>query len=782
MFLKRHTFKHLYLFLTVFLSTAQFAMAQIEITFPSERAVFQRRNNNTGTISVSGLVQQETDRIEARLVARAANQGTTTDWKILDNEIDGLSFLGTIDGQGGWYNLELRSIKNNQTVYFSSKDRIGIGEVFIISGQSNAQGEGNNPNPLGASDDRVNCYEPNYFNHATALFSQFPQFLDVNRFTKLNAYTNIGPSGYTAWCWGELGDKLVQKLNVPVMFFNTAQTATSSENWVTSINGGDSYHFSTGVKYQQFFPYQTLKRTLNQLIPSYGYRAILWLQGESDYNNSENNYVSNINRLFQEIRNNSGDKTPIVVSRTSRFFGQNFPQIISGQNKIVNTFENIWPGPLTDDIQPIRPDGAHFENNNSVKGLSLLADAWNNNLSPQFFNTFSPYLSKGINEVKFNCFDQNTIEFRSANNFQTYQWSVGGSNSKIQTNNQGDISLRTTDVFGNIIYSNRIIANNVFPRENPIISGEGSNLGCIGKALNLKTSPSKYNVIWSNGATSPNISVSQKGDFFAQYKSNQGCISNRSNNFSVNFIAPPTKPTIELVNSSGFVCEGKTIDIRVNNPNNYEVLWSNGIKQNTVRLSKKESKLTASLLSTPDCPSPESDSIKYGFIATPVTPRLEQSGPFSLKAITADKNLSSYEWYLDNKLYFSKPNSEIPILTSGLYAVKTVRSVEYAPGKLEECKSSQSGLVSPTVFDPKDGMRVYPNPSFDNKFSITSLTNLKDVEIVIFDEIGNMITKINTPNLNLPILIDMTKYKPNGKYLVKVSSGAYYRTIPIIFE
>jgi Secretion system C-terminal sorting domain len=236
------------------------------------------------------------------------------------------------------------------------------------------------------------------------------------------------------------------------------------------------------------------------------------------------------------------------------------------------------------------------------------------------------------------------------------------------------------------------------------------------------------------------------------------------------------------VNSSGYVCEGKTLDLRVNNPNNFEVLWSNGLKTNTIRLNQKVNNLSVSLLSTPDCPSPASDSIKYGFIAIPVTPRLEQSGPFSLKAITSDKNLSSYEWFLDNKLYFSKPSAEIPILTSGLYAVKAVRSLEYAPGKIEECKSSQSGLVSPTVFDPKDGMRIYPNPSKDSKFSITSLANLKDVDISIFDETGRLVLKVNTPSLNLPLLIDMTKYNPIGKFLVKVSSGEYYRTLPIIFE
>ncbi len=782
MFLNKRTFTYFLKILLVLFCTSASLYAQIEITFPAERAIFQRRNNNTGIITVAGLVQQETDRIEARLVARGANQGVTTDWKTLDNEIDGLSFLGTIEAQGGWYALEVRSVRNNQIVYFSGRDRVGIGEVFIISGQSNAQGEGNNPNPIGASDDRVNCYDPNYYNHFTALFGQFPQYLDINKFAKLNAYTNIGPSGYTSWCWGELGDKLVQKLNVPVMFYNTAMSATSSDNWIASITGGDAFHFSTGIRFQQFFPYQSLKRTLNQIIPTYGYRGILWLQGESDYNNSENNYVNNINRLFQEIRNNSGDKTPIVVSRTSRFFGRDFPQIISAQNKIINTFENVWPGPFTDDIQPFRPDGAHFENNNNVKGLSLLADAWNNALSASFFTTFAPYLPKGINEVKFSCLDQSTVEFRSGNQFQTYEWSTGSNSSRIQTN-QGDINLRTTDVFGNIIYSNRVFANNVYPKEIPTISGDGSNVGCKGKPLNLKTNQSKYGVLWSTGNTNATISVSQKGDFTAQFRSNQGCLSNRSNNISINFVDAPNKPNVELVNNSGFACEGKNIDLRVNNPNNFGVLWSNGEKTNSVRLNKQASKpLTVSLLSTPDCPSPESDSVKYGFISIPTAPKLEQTGPFSLKAITNEKNLSAFEWYLDNKLVFSKPANEIPIQTTGLYSVKAVRSVEYSPGKVEECKSSISGLVSPTVFDSRDGMRVYPNPIVDGKFYISSLSNLNNVEISVYNAAGSLIQKSTSPSLNLPVTIDLSKYKLIGKYLVKVSSGVYYRTFPIIFE
>jgi Carbohydrate esterase, sialic acid-specific acetylesterase len=782
MFFSRQTLKFILLFVISLMGIAMESIAQIEITFPSDRAVFQRKNNNTGTISIAGLLQQEADRIEGRLVAREANQGTTTDWKTIDNDIEGLSFLGTIDANGGWYKLEIRSIKNEQPVFFNTLERVGIGEVFIVSGQSNAQGEGTNVNPIGASDDRINAYEPNYYNHFSAKFSAFPQYLSINTFSKLNAFTDIGPSGYTAWCWGELGDKLVQKLNVPIMFFNTAMSATSSENWVTSISGGNTFHFTLGTKFQNFFPFQTVKRTVNQIIPTYGCRAILWSQGESDYNLSESNYINNIRVLFQEIRSNMGEKTPIVISRTSRIFGQNFPQIISAQNKILSQIENTWPGPFTDEIQPFRPDGAHFENNNNVKGLSQLADAWNAYLPASFFTTFAPILAKPLNEVKFNCLDQNNVEFRSNTSANSYAWSNGSSSSKIQIN-QGDISLRTFDNNGNITYSNRVLFNNVYPKENPVVTGQGSNLGCIGKPLVLKTNPTKFNVIWNTGANAPTISVTQKGDYSAQFRTSQGCFSQRSNTLSANFVAAPNKPNIEFASPSSYVCEGKFIDLRVNNPQNNEVLWSNGQKSNIIRLSQKDSKpLTVTLLSTPECPSPVSDTATYGFIATPSTPRLEQTGPFSLKAVTGEKNISSFEWYLDNKLNLPKGNVEIPIQITGLYAVKAVRSVEYSPGKLEECKSSLSGLVSPTVFDPSDGMRAFPNPTFDGKVNVTSLANLKDVTISVFNDIGKLIYTVNTPTLNLPFQIDLSGKKLVGKHLIKVSSGVYYRTLPVIFE
>ena len=65
-------------------------------------------------------------------------------------------FNGRIKMKGGWYRLMLRASKNADVVYEKQIEKVGIGEVFVISGQSNAQGVPNS-NSTGAKDDRVNC-------------------------------------------------------------------------------------------------------------------------------------------------------------------------------------------------------------------------------------------------------------------------------------------------------------------------------------------------------------------------------------------------------------------------------------------------------------------------------------------------------------------------------------------------------------------------------------------------------------------------------------------------
>lgn len=90
----------LYVILSVFLSVGTLR-AQIKITFPVERAIFQRDNANQATISVGGYYTEGVDRVEARLVPVLPAQGQATDWTVIQQNPQGGVFLGSLTGRGG---------------------------------------------------------------------------------------------------------------------------------------------------------------------------------------------------------------------------------------------------------------------------------------------------------------------------------------------------------------------------------------------------------------------------------------------------------------------------------------------------------------------------------------------------------------------------------------------------------------------------------------------------------------------------------------------------------
>ncbi|MEZ4900743.1 MAG: hypothetical protein R2822_02790 [Spirosomataceae bacterium] len=113
---------------------------QINITFPTSRIVFQRDHLGNGTIYITGHYSQNIDRVEARLVPMTSGQGEQTDWRLVQQNPQGGFYSGNITARGGWYELQVRGIANNITISTAELQRVGIGEVFLVAGQSNAQG------------------------------------------------------------------------------------------------------------------------------------------------------------------------------------------------------------------------------------------------------------------------------------------------------------------------------------------------------------------------------------------------------------------------------------------------------------------------------------------------------------------------------------------------------------------------------------------------------------------------------------------------------------------
>lgn len=354
----------------LFLLFYEVCAGQFSVISPQNRIVFQRSNQNETSVPVTGICPSSATRIEVRAEAIQSGQGTSTGWLTADNSPRNGRFSGTVTLRGGWYRLFVRALANATTIAEYTVDRVGVGEVFIVAGQSNAQG-GHISNP-GASDDRVSVvdwYEDDLPEaNLPLVFSQASTNRRMAPFNPLHM-------------WGMLGDRLTSRLNVPVLFLGAAYGGTNSEVWRISAQGQNP----GGTPGPFLMPYRAVSAALDHYIRRTGVRAVLWHQGESDNGwRGQQAYFDNIKVVIDKTRQQSGfSRLPWVVSRVSYIGGTTDPAIIAGQNQLIQTVDQVWPGPETDAYTgpQDRFDGLHFANN----GLNTLTNLWNNSLTDAFF-------------------------------------------------------------------------------------------------------------------------------------------------------------------------------------------------------------------------------------------------------------------------------------------------------------------------------------------------------------------------------------------------------------
>jgi uncharacterized repeat protein (TIGR01451 family) len=347
--------------------------AQLRITSPAPRMVFQRSLSNEASVTVTGLGPSAATLIEARFIPLTVGQGTPTTWTQLDILPGSTAFRGRVTVSAGWYRLDVRAKSGTSLLTETQVNRVGVGEVFVVSGQSNAYGGFQRvPSSI---DDRVSCVD---FRQD----SLSEQLLPLE-FSHVSYGTNIGPS-QPPHIWSVLGDKLAQRLNVPILFLGAALGGTSSAEWQQSAAGilGPSPNASA---------YRRLGAVLLHYIRRTGARAVLWHQGESDQllGTSTQTYFDNIRFVIDKSRQQLGAAPlPWVVARVSYINGQTSASVIAAQNQLISTVPAVFAGPATDTIigPENRPDGVHFRD----AGFTRFANSWDQSLTTAFFATAVP--------------------------------------------------------------------------------------------------------------------------------------------------------------------------------------------------------------------------------------------------------------------------------------------------------------------------------------------------------------------------------------------------------
>ena len=194
-------------------------------------------------VSISGL-SSDKPAIEWRAVDLSGAEARGTPWTPLDVTPGGDGFTGkALAPAGGWYRIELRESSGGPNGTIAAVEPVGVGEVFVIAGQSYADG---------CNDELLRVQDPQLRVAAYDLTSQTWRVAH-------DPLPNVNPGGTI---WPAMGDALLPFTRVPIGLVNVAAGGTASKEWLPGT--------------------PLCERLLRAGKDMCRFRAVLWQQGESD--------------------------------------------------------------------------------------------------------------------------------------------------------------------------------------------------------------------------------------------------------------------------------------------------------------------------------------------------------------------------------------------------------------------------------------------------------------------------------------------------------------------
>ena len=581
-----------YLILAIGLLTFHWAHAQTKVLFPHNRQIFQRDKSNQAVFSVLGNCPVQANKVQVKLVSLNGGEKESTQWEDISPRPAGGLFNGRIKAKGGWYTLKVRSFKDQTLLDSAQLLRVGVGDNYLISGQSNAQGTIRKSSEQGATDDRVNV--ANFYTKDVASNQggnyQFlgEQSLDfpMNQFVQMDSLSTSGPIGLSPYYWAALGDSLVKTYQVPVCFINTGWTATSIRNWVESAEGLSSTNpWASVLSYPKGFPYANLKRALEVYGKNMGFKAVLWHQGETDSNFDmpKQAYQDYLKKLIQYARRDAGFPIPWVIAEVSYFSaltesgcttGKINMDIIQAQRDILNLDDlpNVYSGPNTDSIEvPRKGDNLSLCVHFTKDSYQELASKWLTKIKDLNKKEVNPMVAENLPLVSLYCDKDSTLCVKGipAITGKKIEWLTSdGTYVNSATANQslvaGKYQLVITDSLQQKQITPVFLLQPIVKPDVPTVTVNGTLIFCQGQQVNLEAKAQYANFYWSSGQRVSSISVNTEGTFNVFTQDDLGCKSNNSATLTTKVFANPSTPVISQL-SPYFITGGvKLFDVDFN--------------------------------------------------------------------------------------------------------------------------------------------------------------------------------------------------------------------------
>jgi hypothetical protein len=338
----------------------------IEILSPHDYQVFQRQSASLGRVPIRGRVSGREGSVQLRWTGNPNAGGLPAGWQDVPKDPAGGFSVELSVPAGGWYGLELRVMDKDRGVATARVDHLGVGEVFVIAGQSNSTN-------YGSEKQRPQSGLVSSFDGSTWQLADDPQPGTQDR--------SRGGSFLPAF-----GDAIAQRYHVPVGLASCGCGATSVRQWLMK---GEKIDFppTTDRCVKSVGPnqwectgqlYDGLLKRIGALGPQ-GFRAVLWHQGESDAGQAADHQITGkqyrtlLEKIIRSSRKDAGWDIPWFVAQATYHSAADpaNPEFRAAQMGVVEDGIALQ-GPDTDALGPEYRTGVHF----NARGLKAHGELW----------------------------------------------------------------------------------------------------------------------------------------------------------------------------------------------------------------------------------------------------------------------------------------------------------------------------------------------------------------------------------------------------------------------
>jgi hypothetical protein len=345
-----------------------------------------------------------------------------------------------------------------------------------------------------------------------------------------------------------------------------------------------------------------------------------------------------------------------------RFGGLEYRSLINNSSITDNLTNNFW-----DTIVPtgvINSVGATL----NINGFQIFEiSASHSNLSNSYIYGNNNYFELIQNNNSF-CTGTTNYLIAPTGNY-SYSWFNGTSpivnnNDSLLIQSNGIYSASISGTCNAISFPVSVSFSNGIPIS---INTSGATTFCSGGNVTL-TSPSSTGNMWSNGATTQSITVSNSGNYSVTVSSSQGCPS-VSPAVNVNIISLPQAPVITSSGNTTF-CANNSVILTSNISGN--LTWSNSMNSQSIIVTSSGSYNVQQTAN--GCTSLPSNSIQVTVNPTPIS-TISASGSTNIcqgNVVTLNAVISSgnqYQWFNNNVPINGAVNSSLAVVNSGSYTV-----------------------------------------------------------------------------------------------------------------